>query len=134
MTSTVTAHMKPIQRILLATDFSDCSAAAAAFAAQLARQLKTGVDVVTVVDTSPLNEAYGDAAFRGADPAAHDGHQRESHGDVAPERSVSQGDRDSELDQRVDHDRDADRGGGPAPRVVLRPARKGDGHCIDINE
>jgi nucleotide-binding universal stress UspA family protein len=56
--------MKPIQRILVASDFSNCADAAAAVAAQLARQLNAAVDVVTVVDTSPLAEAYGDAAYR----------------------------------------------------------------------
>ena len=56
--------MKPIQRILLATDFSAGAAAAADVAAQLARQLKASVDVATVVDTSPLAECYGDASYR----------------------------------------------------------------------
>ena len=56
--------MKPVQRILVPTDFSDCSAAAADLAAQLARQLGAAVEVVTVVDTSPLLEAYGDVAYR----------------------------------------------------------------------
>jgi nucleotide-binding universal stress UspA family protein len=56
--------MKAIDRMLVATDFSDCAAAAAVVAAQLARQLRAAVDVVTVVDTSPLADAYGDAVFR----------------------------------------------------------------------
>jgi nucleotide-binding universal stress UspA family protein len=56
--------MNPIQRILVATDFSGGAAAAADLAAQLARQLNAFVDVVTVVDTSPLADAYGDAAYR----------------------------------------------------------------------
>jgi nucleotide-binding universal stress UspA family protein len=56
--------MKPIERILLATDLSETAAAAAAAAVQLARQLNASVDVLTVVDTSPLGTAYGDAAYR----------------------------------------------------------------------
>jgi nucleotide-binding universal stress UspA family protein len=56
--------MKPIRRLLVATDGSDGSSAAAEVAAGLARDLRAEVDVVTVVDTSPLVEAYGDVAFR----------------------------------------------------------------------
>jgi len=56
--------MKPISRILVATDLSSCAASAADVAAELARQVKATVDVVTVVDTLPLGEAYGDASYR----------------------------------------------------------------------
>jgi nucleotide-binding universal stress UspA family protein len=56
--------MPPIERILLATDLSESATAVAVAAAQLARQLNASMDVVTVVDTSPLATAYGDAAYR----------------------------------------------------------------------
>jgi nucleotide-binding universal stress UspA family protein len=56
--------MKPIQRILVPTDFSEGSEAAADLAVQLAKQLGAAVELLTVVDTSPLLEAYGDVAYR----------------------------------------------------------------------
>ncbi|MBI3781830.1 MAG: universal stress protein [Deltaproteobacteria bacterium] len=56
--------MKSIRRILIATDFSKGANAAARLAAEWARRLKASVDVVTVVDTLPLVEAYGDASYR----------------------------------------------------------------------
>ena len=56
--------MKAVEKILVVTDFSLCAGAAADAAAQLASQLRARVDVVTVVDTSPLLEAYGDVEFR----------------------------------------------------------------------
>lgn len=56
--------MRPIKRILMATDFSAGAAVAATTAGQLARQLGATIDVVTAVDTSPLVECYGDVAFR----------------------------------------------------------------------
>jgi len=56
--------MNPIKRILVPTDFSECSAAAARLAAMLARQLGAVIDAITVVDTAPLQEAYGDEAYR----------------------------------------------------------------------
>lgn len=56
--------MKPIARILLASDFSAGADGAAKAAAQLARQLQAAVDIVNVVDTSPLAECYGDVAYR----------------------------------------------------------------------
>ncbi|MCK6556065.1 universal stress protein [Candidatus Binatia bacterium] len=56
--------MKAIKRILVPTDFSECSVAAARFAAALARQFGAAIDAVTVVDTSPLVEAYGDETYR----------------------------------------------------------------------
>jgi len=56
--------MKGIERILMATDFSVCADAAAEVAAQLSGQLNAPVDVLTVIDTLPLVEAYGDASFR----------------------------------------------------------------------
>ncbi len=56
--------MKSIQRILLPTDFSACAGAAAEVAAQLATRLGATIQLVTVVDTAPLLEAYGDLAFR----------------------------------------------------------------------
>jgi nucleotide-binding universal stress UspA family protein len=56
--------MKAIERILVPTDFSDCAGAAADLAAQLAKQLGAAIELVTVVDTSPLLEAYGDVDYR----------------------------------------------------------------------
>lgn len=56
--------MEAIKRILVPTDFSACSAAAARSAADLARQFGATIDAVAVVDTSPLAEAYGDEAYR----------------------------------------------------------------------
>ena len=56
--------MKPIERILVATDLSSCAGSAADVAAELALQVNAAVDVVTVVDTLPLGEAYGDASYR----------------------------------------------------------------------
>ncbi len=56
--------MKAIERILVPTDFSDCAAAAADLAARLARQLGAADELVTVVDTSPLLEVYGDVQYR----------------------------------------------------------------------
>jgi nucleotide-binding universal stress UspA family protein len=56
--------MTSIQRILVATDCSDGAAAAGGVAAQLACDLGAAVDVLTVVDTSALEEAYGDVTFR----------------------------------------------------------------------
>jgi nucleotide-binding universal stress UspA family protein len=56
--------MKSIQRILVATDCSDGATAAGDFAGRLTRDLGAAVDVLTVVDTSALEEAYGDVAFR----------------------------------------------------------------------
>jgi len=55
--------MKPIQRILVATDFSPCAAAAADVAARLAQQLNAMVDVVSVVDTSGWTEVSGNPAL-----------------------------------------------------------------------
>lgn len=56
--------MKPVQRILVPTDFSDCAGVAAQWAAPLARLLGAAVEVVTVVDTTHFAEIYGDEAFR----------------------------------------------------------------------
>jgi nucleotide-binding universal stress UspA family protein len=56
--------MRPIQRLLVPTDFSECSEAAAAVAAQLAKRLGAAVELLTVVDTTPLLEAYGYVEFR----------------------------------------------------------------------
>lgn len=55
---------KHFERLLLPTDFSPGATAAAGVAAQLARDVGASIDVVTIVDTSPLADAYGDAAFR----------------------------------------------------------------------
>ena len=55
--------MKPIQRILVATDFSACADAAAEIAAQLARQLRAPVEMVTVVDISWGTDASGDPVW-----------------------------------------------------------------------
>jgi nucleotide-binding universal stress UspA family protein len=56
--------MKPFARILVPTDLSVGADAAAEVAAELARQLKASVDVVTVVDTSAFATIYGDAVYR----------------------------------------------------------------------
>jgi nucleotide-binding universal stress UspA family protein len=56
--------MRPIQRILVATDFSPCADAAAEVAAQLAGQLNANVEVVTAVDISWVTDASGDPAWR----------------------------------------------------------------------
>jgi nucleotide-binding universal stress UspA family protein len=56
--------MRSIQRILVPTDCSPGAAAAGEVAAQIASDLHAAIDVVTVVDTSPLEEAYGDVTFR----------------------------------------------------------------------
>jgi len=56
--------MKPVQRILVPIDASAGAVTAGDVAAQMARDLHAAVDVVTVVDTSPLTEAYGDVSFR----------------------------------------------------------------------
>ncbi|MGE0520805.1 MAG: universal stress protein [Candidatus Binatia bacterium] len=55
--------MKPIRRILVATDYSPCALAAAEVAAQLARQVNAMVHVMEMVDTSAITDAYGDPAF-----------------------------------------------------------------------
>jgi nucleotide-binding universal stress UspA family protein len=52
------------RRMLVPTDFSDCSDAAGDVAGALARQLGAVVDVVTVIDTGPLFEGYGDPVYR----------------------------------------------------------------------
>jgi nucleotide-binding universal stress UspA family protein len=44
--------MKPIQRVLVATDCSPCADAAAAMALRLAQPLHARIDVVTIIDTS----------------------------------------------------------------------------------
>lgn len=56
--------MATFERILVPTDFSESSQAAADLAAELARRLGSEVRAVTVVDTRPLEHAYGDEAFR----------------------------------------------------------------------
>jgi nucleotide-binding universal stress UspA family protein len=56
--------MAAMKRILVPTDGSAGAEAAGEVAAQLARDLHAAVDVITVVDTSPLEEAYGDVEFR----------------------------------------------------------------------
>ena len=56
--------MNSIKRILVPTDCSAGAAAAGEVAARMASDLHVAIDVVTVVDTSPLQEAYGDVAFR----------------------------------------------------------------------
>ena len=56
--------MKPIRRILVATDFSACANAAAKVAAPLARQFKAQVHVLTVIDTAWITDASGTAAWR----------------------------------------------------------------------
>jgi nucleotide-binding universal stress UspA family protein len=56
--------MNALQRLLVATDFSPSADAAAALAAQLARRLPATLHVMTMVDTSAVRDAAGDAAFR----------------------------------------------------------------------
>ena len=56
--------MKPIEQILVATDFSPCAHAAADLAARLAQQVAATVHVMTMVDTSAAADAPGDAAYR----------------------------------------------------------------------
>jgi nucleotide-binding universal stress UspA family protein len=51
----------PVKSILVATDFSDCSTAAAGYAAELAGQLGASITLVTVVDTGPLLGQWGAA-------------------------------------------------------------------------
>lgn len=55
--------MRPIRRLLVATDFSACADAAANLAAQLAEQLKATVELLTVIDTSGWTEGSGDPAL-----------------------------------------------------------------------
>src|SRR5512143_2671907 len=55
--------MKPMRRILVATDFSACADAAADVAAPLARQLEVAVELMTVVDTSWVTDASGEPAW-----------------------------------------------------------------------
>lgn len=62
--------MHPVQRILVATDFSECAGAAAEWAAGLALQLGAAIELVTVVDTTHFNEIYGDETLR-AERIAH---------------------------------------------------------------
>ena len=56
--------MMKLERMMVPTDFSPGSDAAAEFAAELAGRLKTSVDVVTVVDTSAFREIYADPEYR----------------------------------------------------------------------
>jgi nucleotide-binding universal stress UspA family protein len=56
--------MKPIQHLLVATDFSPCAEAAADVAARLAQPLQATVDVLTVVDSSGWTDVATDPAFR----------------------------------------------------------------------
>lgn len=55
---------KRFERLLAPTDFSPGASAAASVAAHLAREVGASIDVLTVVDTSPLADAYGDPSFR----------------------------------------------------------------------
>jgi nucleotide-binding universal stress UspA family protein len=54
--------MKPIRRLLVATDFSPSADAAAGVAAQLAEQLNAMIELLTVIDTSGWTETSGDPA------------------------------------------------------------------------
>jgi nucleotide-binding universal stress UspA family protein len=56
--------MKPIQRILIATDFSPCAHTAADMAERVSRPLSAIVHVMTMVDTSSVLDAPGDPASR----------------------------------------------------------------------
>ena len=69
---------KNFERLLLPTDFSSGASAAAAVAAQLARRLGASVDVLTVVDTSPFADAYGEPSFRAERIAAIHAQAREA--------------------------------------------------------
>jgi nucleotide-binding universal stress UspA family protein len=89
--------MKPIQHILVPTDFSECAGAAADLAAQLARQLHATVQLVTVVDTSPLLEAYGDVAFRNERIAHIRGKAREQLAQFAQHHFAGLEDIDAEV-------------------------------------
>lgn len=51
--------MKAIKRILVPTDFSECSAEAAQVAGEIARRLEAEVQVVTVLETAALAADYG---------------------------------------------------------------------------
>lgn len=55
--------MKPLRRILIATDFSACADAAAQLAARLAEQLNAVVEVITILDTSAITDTGGDPAY-----------------------------------------------------------------------
>ena len=54
--------MKPLRRLLIATDFSACADAAAELTARLAEQLNAIVEVITIIDTSAITDAGGDPA------------------------------------------------------------------------
>jgi nucleotide-binding universal stress UspA family protein len=56
--------MKAIERILVPTDFSECAGLAADLSAQLGKQLGATIHLITVVDTSPLLQAYGNELYR----------------------------------------------------------------------
>jgi nucleotide-binding universal stress UspA family protein len=53
-----------LARMLVPTDFSAGATAAAHVAAEMGTRLGMGVDILTVVDTSPFADAYGDPSFR----------------------------------------------------------------------
>lgn len=55
--------MKPIHRLLVATDFSPCADGAAEVAAQLAATVRGSPEVVTVLDTSAVTDASGDPTW-----------------------------------------------------------------------
>jgi nucleotide-binding universal stress UspA family protein len=55
---------KHFEWLLVPTDGSPGASAAAGVAALLAREVGASIDVLTVVDTSPLADAYGDPSFR----------------------------------------------------------------------
>ena len=57
--------MKPIKRLLVATDFSPCAHAAADLAARWANQVDATVHVMTMVDRWAI-DASGDVADRGS--------------------------------------------------------------------
>jgi nucleotide-binding universal stress UspA family protein len=77
--------MEAIRKILFATDFSPGAEVAAATARQLAQQMDAALEVVTVVDTSPLLEGYGDVAYREERIAAIRGQAREKLESLASE-------------------------------------------------
>jgi nucleotide-binding universal stress UspA family protein len=56
--------MTSMRRILVATDCSPCSDAAAGLAQRLAEPLHAAVDVLTVVDTSGWTDVSGQPAYR----------------------------------------------------------------------
>jgi nucleotide-binding universal stress UspA family protein len=114
--------MRPIQRILVATDFSACSEAAGEAAGQLTRQLGAAVELVTVVDVSSIHDRSGEPAWRRQ--RVHETHQE------ARRRLRSYADRHfAGIDQLHIHAFD---GGYDPPDVGEEVARLGDTLRCDL--